>query len=625
MAIQDISPWARVSAYGLVLFSKPRQSPLANLVAITRRPVIRRLILVALLPILFFLRIYARLARRLRKRSPISTESIDEKKFSDITELQTILERLGNGPARTTGSKAHEEFISWIEDELKGIPGLEVRRDAYEILRWQTKEGKSLHDAGKLVIDCPEKSKEELPIIGAVPFSLPTQGQRGELVYFPPEATITRENAKGKIVMIDLPAHAIPYSMLFLPSYSTTPDLNEDLMSTWDRPGQADEPLMNALVAAGKAGAAGMIIMFDVDRSQLESYFEPHQGVHYRLPAVFVGIDEALKLKELARSKASATVSIEAEVGAAMTRNVIATLPGQIEERVIFQTHTDGNTFVQENGAAAILPLARYFAKQPLSKRRRTIEFAFNTAHLHISREGTARHATQLDSSFDDQTLALIIPAEHLGTREIEPVPRENGSPGRSLRFSGRGEMMLWSTGPMPAVVDAVEAAVKRRKLDRIVVTRGTAMPDTSSVPTYKSFGGIGTSFYTSPAASSQYGCASSSQTRGFHANPRYQYATKDAQDKDSLKPRSTEYSKSGSDDTAAHNDAAFDPKQTKPETEEKNMGGSSNPTEGNPLSVSPGNPQVSKARDPQEGGAQNATGENRKRTSGAGNPTKHG
>lgn len=88
-----------------------------------------------------------------------------------------------------------------------------------------------------------------------------------------------------------------------------------------------------------------------------------------------------------------------------------------------------------------------------------------------------------------------------------------------------------------------------------------------------------GSSNGSSPAGSSYYGVESSSQTRSFHGSTRYLYATKDAQDKDSLKPRATEYSKSGSDDAAAHEDAAFDPKQTKPETEQKNMGESENPT----------------------------------------------
>ncbi|KAH8722912.1 hypothetical protein GQ44DRAFT_621523 [Phaeosphaeriaceae sp. PMI808] len=68
-------------------------------------------------------------------------------------------------------------------------------------------------------------------------------------------------------------------------------------------------------------------------------------------------------------------------------------------------------------------------------------------------------------------------------------------------------------------------------------------------------------------------------------------FAQKDAQDKDSLKPRSTEYSKTGSDDAAAHSDAAFNPNKTSPEeaeaTAEREEGGNS-------LNVSPSNEKIS-------------------------------
>lgn len=50
--------------------------------------------------------------------------------------------------------------------------------------------------------------------------------------------------------------------------------------------------------------------------------------------------------------------------------------------------------------------------------------------------------------------------------------------------------------------------------------------------------------------------------------------ATKETQDKDSLKPVSSEYSKSGGDDAAAHSDAAFDPSTTKPEEQHAQSGG---------------------------------------------------
>ncbi|KAH7119756.1 hypothetical protein B0J11DRAFT_534546 [Dendryphion nanum] len=102
----------------------------------------------------------------------------------------------------------------------------------------------------------------------------------------------------------------------------------------------------------------------------------------------------------------------------------------------------------------------------------------------------------------------------------------------------------------------------------------------------------------------------------------RQLFAQKDAQDKDSLKPRSTEYSKSGSDDDAAANsDAAFNPNKTNPEeeldTSEEGHGG-----EKGPLNASPANQKISQPRDQQEGGAQ---GSPRTSSSGGGSAPKAG
>jgi hypothetical protein len=78
-----------------------------------------------------------------------------------------------------------------------------------------------------------------------------------------------------------------------------------------------------------------------------------------------------------------------------------------------------------------------------------------------------------------------------------------------------------------------------------------------------------------------------------FLTTSRTLFAAKDTQDKDSLHPQSTEYSKSGSDDAAAHSDAAFNPKKTSPEeaeaTAESEQGGKDNS-----LNASPGNKDIS-------------------------------
>lgn len=107
---------------------------------------------------------------------------------------------------------------------------------------------------------------------------------------------------------------------------------------------------------------------------------------------------------------------------------------------------------------------------------------------------------------------------------------------------------------------------------------------------------------------------------RFLSTTPRAYYPRKDTQDKDSLNPTSTEYSKSGSDDAAAATqDAAFNPNKTSPEEAQKAAEGESNI---NPLNVSPGNPEVNQARGDQEGGAQ---GSPRTSASGGGSAPKAG
>lgn len=98
-------------------------------------------------------------------------------------------------------------------------------------------------------------------------------------------------------------------------------------------------------------------------------------------------------------------------------------------------------------------------------------------------------------------------------------------------------------------------------------------------------------------------------------------FVQKGAEDKDSIKTTSNEYSKSGSDDAAAHTDAAFDPNQTSPEaaeaSAEKEAGG-----QNNSLNASPGNHDISHTNDPKIGGASQGTND---KQSGAGSPNKQG
>ncbi|KAF1850278.1 uncharacterized protein K460DRAFT_272578 [Cucurbitaria berberidis CBS 394.84] len=109
--------------------------------------------------------------------------------------------------------------------------------------------------------------------------------------------------------------------------------------------------------------------------------------------------------------------------------------------------------------------------------------------------------------------------------------------------------------------------------------------------------------------------------TPRFLSTTPTKFAAKDSQDKDSVNPRSTETSKSGSDDAAASSDAAFNPNKTSPEsaeaTAENEAGGKDNS-----LNVSPGNQDVSQPNDPKTTGREGAPD---KKSSGGGSAPKNG
>jgi hypothetical protein len=93
-----------------------------------------------------------------------------------------------------------------------------------------------------------------------------------------------------------------------------------------------------------RADAVAMVIIFHVERKQVESYSELHQGMHYRLPAVYVSVDEATKLRQYAAQGLATFISVGGEISPAIARNLMAILPEQTDERTIFETHTNGNT-----------------------------------------------------------------------------------------------------------------------------------------------------------------------------------------------------------------------------------------------------------------------------------------
>lgn len=430
---------------------------------------------------------------------------MDETLFADAAALEKLVQ-VGPefGQLRSTGSQVHNQLIDWIEVEAKKIPGMQIQSDSYEIERWQPMmqaengKGRSLSRSGSLSVN-----GQDIPIAGAVPYSLGTSdtGNTGQLVYLASNQPITAEH-RGKIIVREIPTDqdpvygnmvAPPYTFLFQFAKYLSSALNELQTKKYDKPFLAAELMNKDLIAAGKVGAAGLILGFDVPRDQVKDYFDPHNGLHYRLPAVFLGSDEFAQIKALAASKMDARIVVKAERDKAMTRNLVATLPGMSEEKVVFVANTDGNTWVQENGVGGMVALAQYFAKLPLKCRPKTYEFAFNTGHLHISKEGTFRYVEKLNEEYKAKKVNFVFAVEHLGTREILAKPRLDGGFGRTLEFSGRAEPQAWFVAEDHLLMQkvAIEAA-QRHNLPAVMISTGQDQPVQNRLPKQCDFGGIG-------------------------------------------------------------------------------------------------------------------------------------
>ena len=428
---------------------------------------------------------------------------VDDSAFASAEELKRLLTEMNGLGSRTTGSEAHHNAIDWIERQLADLPGIELESDHYDIYRWQPSPrmakgpGRDLERAAVLEFGAGDGEFTPLPVAGAVPYSLPADKVSAELVYLPLGQEISPQAVAGKIILRDLPERSLANLGFLAMSRHVTDGFGLGYwLKRYKRPYLATSGLVaKELEQAAAAGAVGMIFAFDVTRETVAGYFDPHHGTHFAVPAAWVGVDEAIKLKALASRGGKARLSILAETDQVSTRNLFARLPGQSSQRIIFVTNSDGNTWVQENSNVALLALARYFASLPLECRPRSLEFAFTSAHLHMSREGSLRYTEKVSQDYDNGEVAYVFALEHLGTRELLPKPRD-GKPGFELEFSGNAEMTAWFVGDSDPLIQASIKAVDRHKLPRIVVLEGGDPPDYFRSPRHCSFGGIGSHYH---------------------------------------------------------------------------------------------------------------------------------
>jgi hypothetical protein len=313
------------------------------------------------------------------------------------------------GP-RLTGSPGHDRFVGWLQDELVDAGATLLPCDEYEYERWSAGrfgldvlEGAS---AGRVKVASYYTRSQETPeqgitgplvyggplptpdVSAADPASLPAALARypDQLASWAAAQQSRLGPVDGSILVVDVPMPVPITTAPFLaiaqylhwPGHSLQDWQSIDYKRSWIMPG-----LGIPLAPFEGLGAAGVVFIVNSSWEALEGNYLPFDHGHEPLPALYVDRDTGRALRAQTAGRPKARLTLTATRAKVKVPSVTAILPGESDETVILNTHTDGQGFVEENGGVAFVHLARHFGSLPEGQRlKRTLVFAAWPGHM---------------------------------------------------------------------------------------------------------------------------------------------------------------------------------------------------------------------------------------------------
>lgn len=369
----------------------------------------------------------------------------------DPAQIKRDYAELVNFGPRLPGNANHVRFVRWLADEF-AASGLRVGPcEEYAYRHWDPRSTSLAIGSGS--------SRRQVRFPTHYVRSAPTgpAGVEGPLVYG--GAIEAAGPAKlgdippGAIVVFDGRLPKATFARIANPVFVNSPEgktseyVNREYKRLWLTP----DYRLDALVPKKAAGA---VIIMDVSSDQIRGNYSPHHSSYQPpLPALFVGADTGDAIREAAEKGELAKLTLDAQwVDGAMPQ-LTAVLPGESDEIIIVNTHTDGQNFIEENGCFALLHLARHFASLPAGERlKRTVVFACWPGHM----TGTTPEAPGWILAHPDLVKRAVaaFTIEHLGATEWDDEP------GRGYVPTGRNERVNFAAtkGPlMRSVIDLLQ------------------------------------------------------------------------------------------------------------------------------------------------------------------------
>jgi hypothetical protein len=398
--------------------------------------------------------------RRSKRRRPVSlpTPAQVREGFTKMVEL---------GP-RLTASTEHGRYIDWLEQEFVDAGLRMLPRDNYTTDRWLAQQ------VGLDVLSGPSAGPVKVGTYYPRSLQTPAAGITGPLVYggtapvpsvsftdiadgqasvdaYPGQLaswasglpSLLGGGPQGSVLLVDLPVPApmtvgalMPDSTYrYWPGHTLADWMTSDYKRLWIEPG-----LSIPLAPFQELGARGVVFILDCSYEALKGGYLPFTHGFEPLPALYVDRDTGRALRAQAAGRPSTRLTLTATRGNAPTQAITAVLPGKSREVLIFNTHTDGQGFVEENAGVAFTQIARHFASLPAHQRlKRTLVFAAWPGHMVADLPQTQGWIDAHPDLVARAAAALTV--EHLGCTEwIDSL-------GSGYHSTGLPEMFaVWTT-----------------------------------------------------------------------------------------------------------------------------------------------------------------------------------
>ena len=403
------------------------------------------------------------------------------------------------GP-RLTASDPHARYVDWLEQEFSDAGLRVLPRDNFITDRWLAEE------VGLQILDGPAAGPVKVATYFPRSQETPPTGVSGPLVYggVAPAPSISFAGAgdleaslarypselaswasglpsltgreQGSILLVDLPVPVpattgalLPISSFqYWPGHTLADWATSEFKRLWLVPG-LDMPLAQFQ----QTGASAVVFILDASYEALAGGYLPFLQSFQPLPALYVDRDTGRALRTQAAGRPNTRSTLTATRQPTQTQALTAVLPGASDEVLIFNTHSDGQGFVEENGGVAIVQLARYFASRPASRRlRRTLVFSVWPGHMVA--DIPQPQGWMADHPDLVQRAAAALTVEHLGCTEWNDTVgggyAPTGLPEAYLRLDDAGQdarahARLGRCQPAgPHRADAPAGAVRRRR-----------------------------------------------------------------------------------------------------------------------------------------------------------------